>query len=242
MLQPVLVRRRRAGPLPADRRRAPVAGGPPGRARHHPGHRPGHRRPRLHRAGAGREPPPPGPDRPRGGGRLPAADRGLRPHPRGGRHAGSARAGWRSPTRCGCSSSRRPSSTSLADGRLTAGHARALLGTPDRGFQEALARRAVAEHLSVRAVEEAVRAHAVGADRRRGRPVLDGRRRRPTRRPPAAAPARPARARGAAVGLPRHAGECDHGHRARQGGGGVRHPRGPRAHLPTGHRGARAPH
>jgi len=53
----------------------------------------------------------------------------------------------------------------LADGRLTAGHARALLGTPDRGFQEALARRAVAEHLSVRAVEEAVRAHTTGADR-----------------------------------------------------------------------------
>jgi ParB family chromosome partitioning protein len=53
----------------------------------------------------------------------------------------------------------------LADGRLTAGHARALLGTPDRGFQEALARRAVADHLSVRAVEEAVRAHVTGADR-----------------------------------------------------------------------------
>src|SRR5205814_1940084 len=48
----------------------------------------------------------------------------------------------------------------LADGRLTAGHARALLGTPDRGFQEALARRAVAEHLTVRAVEDAVRDHA----------------------------------------------------------------------------------
>ena len=47
----------------------------------------------------------------------------------------------------------------VADGRLTAGHARALLGTPDRGFQETLARRAVAEHLSVRAVEEAVREH-----------------------------------------------------------------------------------
>jgi ParB family chromosome partitioning protein len=45
----------------------------------------------------------------------------------------------------------------VADGQLTAGHARALLGTPDRAFQEALARRAVAEQLSVRAVEEAVR-------------------------------------------------------------------------------------
>jgi ParB family chromosome partitioning protein len=53
----------------------------------------------------------------------------------------------------------------LADGRLTAGHARALLGTPDRGFQESLARRAVADHLSVRAVEETVRAHSTGRDR-----------------------------------------------------------------------------
>ncbi len=48
----------------------------------------------------------------------------------------------------------------LIDGRLSAGHARALLGTPDRAFQEALARRAVAEGLSVRQVEEAVRARS----------------------------------------------------------------------------------
>jgi len=45
----------------------------------------------------------------------------------------------------------------LVDGSLSAGHARALLGTPDRAYQEALARRAVSEGLSVRAVEEAVR-------------------------------------------------------------------------------------
>ena len=45
----------------------------------------------------------------------------------------------------------------VIDGALAAGHARALLGTPDRAFQEALARRAVAEQLPVRAVEEAVR-------------------------------------------------------------------------------------
>ena len=45
----------------------------------------------------------------------------------------------------------------VIDGSLSAGHARALLGTPDRAFQEALARRAVGESLSVRAVEEAVR-------------------------------------------------------------------------------------
>jgi ParB family chromosome partitioning protein len=45
----------------------------------------------------------------------------------------------------------------LADGRLSAGHAKALLGTPDRAFQEQLARRAAAESWSVRMVEEAVR-------------------------------------------------------------------------------------
>ncbi len=45
----------------------------------------------------------------------------------------------------------------VIDGQLSAGHARALLGTPDRNFQEALASRAVAQGLSVRAVEDAVR-------------------------------------------------------------------------------------
>jgi ParB family chromosome partitioning protein len=45
----------------------------------------------------------------------------------------------------------------LADGRLSPGHARALLGTPDRAFQEQLARRAASEQWSVRQVEEAVR-------------------------------------------------------------------------------------
>lgn len=63
----------------------------------------------------------------------------------------------------------------VAEGQLSAGHARALLATPDRSFQEALARRAVAEQLSVRAVEDAVRARnergsapsrAAGASRR----------------------------------------------------------------------------
>jgi ParB family chromosome partitioning protein len=48
----------------------------------------------------------------------------------------------------------------VLDGQLSAGHARALLGTPDRAFQEALARRAVKDQLSVREVEEAVRARS----------------------------------------------------------------------------------
>jgi ParB family chromosome partitioning protein len=50
----------------------------------------------------------------------------------------------------------------LADGRLSAGHAKALLSTPDRAFQEQLARRAVADGWSVRAVEEAVRDRSSG--------------------------------------------------------------------------------
>lgn len=49
----------------------------------------------------------------------------------------------------------------LADGKLSAGHARALLATPDRTLQESLARRAADEGWSVRAVEEAVRAGGV---------------------------------------------------------------------------------
>lgn len=49
----------------------------------------------------------------------------------------------------------------LADGKLSAGHARALLATPDRSLQETLARQAAAEGWSVRAVEEAVKAGGV---------------------------------------------------------------------------------
>ena len=45
----------------------------------------------------------------------------------------------------------------VGDGQLSAGHARALLGTPDRAFQESLARKAVSEQMSVRAVEDAVK-------------------------------------------------------------------------------------
>jgi ParB family chromosome partitioning protein len=45
----------------------------------------------------------------------------------------------------------------LADGQLSAGHARALLGTPDRARQESLARAAVAEGWTVRSMEQAVR-------------------------------------------------------------------------------------
>jgi ParB family chromosome partitioning protein len=73
----------------------------------------------------------------------------------------------------------------LADGQLSAGHARALLATPDRARQEELARNAVAEGWSVRQVELAVRAEAAldddagdddghDADQGNGRGSLDG--------------------------------------------------------------------
>jgi len=45
----------------------------------------------------------------------------------------------------------------VRDKSLTMGHARALLGTPDRALQEQLAKRIVTEGLSVRAVEDALR-------------------------------------------------------------------------------------
>lgn len=47
----------------------------------------------------------------------------------------------------------------LANGRLSAGHAKALLGTPDRAFQEQLARQAADEDWTVRTIENAVREH-----------------------------------------------------------------------------------
>lgn len=47
----------------------------------------------------------------------------------------------------------------VAENQLAAGHAKALLGTPDRAFQARLADQIVAEGLSVREAEEAVRRH-----------------------------------------------------------------------------------
>ena len=47
----------------------------------------------------------------------------------------------------------------VAENQLAAGHAKALLGTPDRVFQERLAREIVASGMSVREAEEAVRTH-----------------------------------------------------------------------------------
>ena len=80
---------------------------------------------------------------------------------------GGQEPGHASPTRCACSSSRRRSSGSCRTASCSMGHARALLGTPDRAFQEQLAQRVVADDLSVRAVEEAVREHQGSTGRRR---------------------------------------------------------------------------
>jgi ParB family transcriptional regulator, chromosome partitioning protein len=65
----------------------------------------------------------------------------------------------------------------IQDDTLKGGHARALLGTPDRAFQEQLARRVVNEGLSVRAVEDAVRAH--GGDAKRAPAATPGQLRPP---------------------------------------------------------------
>jgi ParB family chromosome partitioning protein len=47
----------------------------------------------------------------------------------------------------------------VAENQLSGGHAKALLGSPDRAFQESLAKEIVADGLSVRQAEEAVRRH-----------------------------------------------------------------------------------
>lgn len=50
----------------------------------------------------------------------------------------------------------------LRAGKLSMGHARALLGTPDRAFQEELSTQIIADGLSVRAAEELVRERSGG--------------------------------------------------------------------------------
>ena len=71
---------------------------------------------------------------------------------------GWGRAGLRSPTSCGCSSCLRGAAPARR-GQISPGHARALLGTPDRGYQEVLARQVVSDGMTVRAIEDLIRAH-----------------------------------------------------------------------------------
>ena len=124
----------------------------------------------------------------------------------------------------------------LADGKLTAGHARALLGTPDRALQERLGAR--------RGDGGVVRASRRGGGAHRGSGGADAgcatgtaapdRRCRAHRRDPAAT-AGPPRARAAAGRRPGHPRRCPDGSQAGQGDDRVRRPRGSRADLPADH-------
>lgn len=67
----------------------------------------------------------------------------------------------------------------VREGQLSMGHARALLGTPDRAFQESLARKIVKDELSVRDVEEAVRARNETSGNGSGKTTPPGRMRPP---------------------------------------------------------------
>ena len=135
----------------------------------------------------------------------------------------------------------------LAERDISAGHARALLGTPDRALQEKLVQRIVDEGLTVRAVEELVRDG--GAELRVVPPVPEApapvaeaaeyrydprydRAQRPAGPGPQAAGARRSRARGPALDVPQHPGQGRHPEPEGPPGGRVRHPRGPRADLP----------
>ena len=130
----------------------------------------------------------------------------------------------------------------LADGQLSAGHARALLGTPDRELQERLAREAVDHGWSVRAIEQAVRDGGVEPS---VEPQLEpdsgqetvtrdehvDRRCRPHPTHEVATP-RPARTGGSPGVTPRHPGGGADERSARQGDHRLRRSRGPRADLP----------
>ena len=127
----------------------------------------------------------------------------------------------------------------LSEGQISPGHARALLGTPDRGYQEMLAKQVVADGLTVRAIEDMVREHNGGGEAddsgRRNRGTGTGAiQRRSTPRPSRTAStptARHPRARGAPLQPSQHQGEGRSHLEAGQGGGGVRHSGGPRADL-----------
>ena len=67
----------------------------------------------------------------------------------------------------------------VAEGRLSAGHARAVLGCPDSSFQQELAQLAVDEELTVREVEDLVRRQvqgepAAGVDEEESTPTASG--------------------------------------------------------------------
>ena len=133
----------------------------------------------------------------------------------------------------------------LAERTISAGHARALLGTPDRALQEKMVEQIVEEGLTVRAVEELVRQGGSELRVVPDTPETDEpatapsrydlryhRTQHPSGHRPQAARARRPGARGSAVDLPQHPGQGRYSEPTRPAGGRVRDPRGPRAHLP----------
>ena len=236
VLQPVLVRLV-DGQLPADRRRAALAGGPARRAGDRPGRHPHVRRRQRRRAGAGREPAPPGPHAAGGGGGVPAADRGLRADPRrrrparrqeplgGHQHAAPARpaAGRPAPPRRRQAVRRARPGAARHPGPGPAGAPGP--GRRRRGVVGADGRGGGAQRGSGAAPAPAPRAAAPGPIDGAG--LTDGH---------AAAPARAARAGAAARRRPRHAGRGPDGRQAGQGDDRLRRPRGPRADLPADRR------
>ena len=133
----------------------------------------------------------------------------------------------------------------LAERTISAGHARALLGTPDRALQEKMVDQIVEEGLTVRAVEELVRQGGLpssGSCPTRPKPAETAPEEGGTSgtTEPSTAPAdraqaaraRRARARGSALDLPEHPGQGRYSEPAGPPGGRVRDPRGPRADLP----------
>ena len=239
VLQPVLVRALGDERLRADRRRAPLAGGQAGRAADHPGASCATTDDaRLARAGAGREPPPRGPQPARGGGRLPAADRGLRASPTRRSPSGSARAARRSPTRCACSGCRRRSSTCSPTASCppaTPGRCSARRTARSRSAGPPGRRRRAGRCATV---EEAVRSRGSGGRRRprRRRRGRADRRRRPRRRRPRLRPPGLLELEELLADAPRHPRRRADGRQAGQGDDRLRRPRGPRADLPADHR------
>ena len=140
----------------------------------------------------------------------------------------------------------------VRDGQLSAGHARTLLGTPDRILQERLAGEAVHRGLSVRSLEELVRGELREAQAEEG--GLGGtvdETGQPDQHPPddsalpgiarteagaLTAAARGARSRGASGGPAEHAGQGGHGRETRQTRDRVRHIGRPRTDLPGNRR------
>ncbi len=137
----------------------------------------------------------------------------------------------------------------LAERTISAGHARALLGTPDRALQEKMVEQIVEQGLTVRAVEDLVRqggselrvvpdapeTTAARTPHRGYYPWCYPCGRAPAGRAQAAG-AWCAGARGPALDLPQYPGQGGYSEPAGSPGGRVRNPRGPRADLP-GHGG-----